>query len=237
MSAASFHRPDPIEVELRSRPGGPPRRMAHLSPRDAHAWHELAGRVAVILEPRLAAGVVANRARTAGRRWRVETLKESLRRLRAMVRPLKRAAGEGTLLLSTDVRDFYPSVGPDTLARALLAAGVSREDAASAASMLEGWADHGYRGLPIGPPGSAVLANAVLVPADGEVRAAFVRWVDDYLVAVRSEREAAEFLDLLDGALAGLGLERSVPKTRIREDGGWLSATAGGSMGSFLGPE
>jgi hypothetical protein len=210
--------------------------MAHLSPKDASVWHALAGRVAVVLEPRLAAGVVASRARTAGRGWRVESLRESLRRLRTRVRALKREAGGDALLLSTDVRNFFPSIGPDALARALLAAGVSRHDASLAATMLEEWADHGYRGLPIGPPGSAVLANAVLVPADGEAGTAFVRWVDDYLVAVRSERVAGEFLDRLDEALAVLGLERSRPKTRVREDGGWLSAAAGGSMASFLGP-
>lgn len=209
--------------------------MARLSRRDTRAWHDLAGRVASVIEPRLDPAVVANRGRTTGRRWRIESLEESLRRLQKMVRALKQLAG-GAVLLSTDVRDFFPSVGPDAVARALLAAGVSLEDAASAALMLEGWADHGYRGLPIGPPGSAVLANAVLMSVDTDVRAAFVRWVDDYLVAARTEQEAAEVLDRLDEALAGAGLVRSVPKTRIREDGGWLQAAAAGSFGSFHRP-
>jgi hypothetical protein len=153
-----------------------------------------------------------------------------------MVRTLRPEVTGSAVLLSTDVRDFFPSVGPDTVGRTLLAAGVSPADAASAAAMLEGWADHGYRGLPIGPPGSAVLANAVLMSVDAEVRTGFVRWLDDYFVAARSEREAAEVLDRLDGALADLGLERSVPKTRIREDGGWRQAPTGGSFGSFQRP-
>jgi reverse transcriptase-like protein len=210
--------------------------MARLSRRDARAWHDLAGRVAAVIESRLAPEVVANRARTTGRRWRIESLKESFRRLRGMARPLKHAATGGAVFVTTDVRDFFPSVGPDALARALLAAGVSLEDAASAAAMLEGWADHGYRGLPVGPPGSAVLANAVLMPVDAGVRRAFVRWVDDYLLAAPTEREAVGVLDRLDGALAGLGLGRSAQKTRIREDGGWLQAAAVWSFGSVHRP-
>lgn len=132
-------------------------------------------------------------------------------------------------MLTTDVQDFFPSVTPDTLARALLEAGGSAEDAAHAAAMLEGWASRGYRGLPIGPSASAVLANAVLRPVDDAVGGPFVRWVDDYLAVVKDERHAAEVLDRMDEDLAGLELSRSDRKTRIGPAARWLGSALGGS--------
>jgi Reverse transcriptase (RNA-dependent DNA polymerase) len=229
MSGARHHLPDDIEVEARPRPGGPPRLIARLSARDARAWHAIAGSVVPGLENRLGPEVVANRALGAGRRWRLEGLGASLGRLRRMIRPLTGAAARGALLVSTDVRDFFPSVSPEAVARALLNAGATPEDAAKAATMLEGWGSLGYRGLPIGPRASAVLANAVLRPVDRAVDAPFVRWVDDYLAVVDDERHAAEVLDRMDEALARLGLSRSDRKTRVGPDVSWLGSALGGS--------
>lgn len=228
MSRPTLHRPDPIDVELRPRPGRPPRRMARLSERDAGAWHALGGRVAALLEPRLGPDVVANRAVVSGGQWRLESLDGSLRRLRARLGTSRRPTGAGAGYLATDVEDFFPSVGSETVARALLAAGASPDDARRVAAMLEGWAALGYEGLPIGPPASAVVANAVLRSVDEAVGASFVRWVDDYLVPLAGERQAGEVLERVDEALDRLGLRRSVPKTRVRPRAGWL--------GSALGP-
>jgi hypothetical protein len=69
------------------------------------------------------------------------------------------------------------------------------------------------------------MANAVLAPVDAALDGfRFLRWVDDYLVAASSEREAEEALERMDHALAGLGLLRSEPKTRIGADAEtWLA--------------
>lgn len=89
--------------------------------------------------------------------------------------------------------------------------------------MLEGWGSEGYPGLPIGPPGSAVLANALLDPVDRAVAPSpFLRWVDDYVIGLDDPSEAAAVLDRLDEALDGVGLRRSERKTCI-------SASATGS--------
>jgi hypothetical protein len=58
----------------------------------------------------------------------------------------------------------------------------------------------------------------------------FLRWVDDYLVAAPSERAAAEILERLDEALAGLGLRRAMAKTRILQGGRSITWPGGASM-------
>jgi hypothetical protein len=198
--------------------------MARLSERDANAWRALGGRVATVLEPRLGPEVVANRALISGGRWGLEALAASFRRLEGRLGASRRPAGAGASFLSTDVEDFFPSVGPRTVARALLAAGVSAEDAKRAVTMLEGWAALGYRGLPIGPPASAVVANAVLRSVDQAVGAPFARWVDDYVVRLDTEHRATEVLERMDEALDRLGLKRSLPKTRVGLQPGWAGS-------------
>lgn len=97
MWGARFHLPDDIEVEVRPRRDGPPRRMARLSARDARTWHALAGRTAPTLERRLRPEVVANRAARTGNGWRPESLGASLRRLRGMMEPVTGAAARGAV--------------------------------------------------------------------------------------------------------------------------------------------
>jgi hypothetical protein len=232
VSRPTFHRPDSIDVEVRPRPGRPPRRMARLSERDAGAWHALGGRVAAVLEPRLGPEVVANRALVSGGRWRLETVHSSFRRLEARLGASRRCAGEGAGYLSTDVEDFFPSLEPETVARALLAVGASPEDATRVAEMLEGWAALGYRGLPIGPAASAVVANAALRSIDQAIGAPFVRWVDDYVVRLDTEGDATEVLERMDEALDRLRLRRSLSKTRLRPSPGWLGSALGPSVRS-----
>jgi hypothetical protein len=180
--------------------------------------------------------IVANRALLAGDRWRLETLGTSLRRLWRMMLPIRRPPAEGTVFLSTDVEDFFPSVTPDTAARAMLSVGASSEDAAQAATMIEEWASLGYRGLPIGPRASAVLANAVLRSVDHAVGVPFLRWVDDYRAVVRTEGQAADVLERMDEALARLALSRSARKTRLGVAPGWLGSAIGGSGRSQVTP-
>jgi hypothetical protein len=60
-----------------------------------------------------------------------------------------------------------------------------------------------------------VLANAVLAGVDRSLPFPFLRWVDDYLIAVPSELAAAEAIHRLDQALHRAGLRRSEPKTLL----------------------
>ena len=126
------------------------------------------------------------------------------------------------------MEDFFPSVTPDVAARALLAV-ESPDDARRLAAVLEGWTALGYGGLPIGPPASTVVANAVLRTVDQAVDSPFVRWVDDYIVRLETERHATEVLERVDEALERLGLKRSLHKTRVVPRPTWLGSAMGPS--------
>jgi hypothetical protein len=193
------------------KPRGGWRRFAILSRRDVHTWNALAGRVARRLEPRLDQRVAANRAVVGTNGWRLESAAGGLRRARVL-------APRSGLLLRTDVKEFYSSITPPVLIEVLSDLGVSRDDSRLVGDMVDAWSESGYSGLPIGPPGSAVLANAVLVQVDHALDPlAFVRWVDDYLIAVASEQAAADILHTMDEALSRVGLQRSAPKTELIE--------------------
>ncbi len=207
---AGPYRVDPIYSFWGPKPRGGVRRFALLSSRDAAAWEGLTGRVASALEPRLYRGVVANRALFTPNGWRLESTEVALRRARTL------APNQG-VALHTDVEEFYASVDPSIVARCLGEADVSAEDARRAGTMLEGWGEAGYPGLPVGPPGSAILANAVLRAVDEVVGSPFLRWVDDYVIPIPTEKAAAEVLERIDTRLTSLGLRRSAAKTDIRE--------------------
>jgi CRISPR-associated protein Cas1 len=219
-------RTDPIVPYTIPKPHGGIRRMAILSARDADMWSELAGRVAPSLEPRLGTEVTGNRCHLGSGRWRLATLSPSLRRARSAARRL-----ESPLLLRTDVEAFYASVTPSVLAASLVRAGTEPRDARLAADLIEGWGNEGYAGLPIGPPGSAVLANAVLMTADHALRPlTYVRWVDDYLIGCRSEAAAGAVLERIDEALASLGLVRSRRKTAVLDRPRYIRWPAAASL-------
>lgn len=206
--------------------------MARLSEPDTARWHALAGRVAGLVERSLSPRVVANRALGGGRGWSLEPVGPALRRARR----LARAALGGSMLLRTDVAAFYPSVTPGVVFASLRRAGADRGDAGEAAGLLQGWRSDGYPGLPVGPPASAVLANAVLTPVDDALAPYwFLRWVDDYLIRVPSGR-TTEVVERLDVALDRVGLARSEPKTLVTE-GGVVWAGAALPSSACLSPD
>jgi hypothetical protein len=189
--------------------------MAILSERDARTWQDLADQVAIDLEPRLRASVMANRTLVSPAGVSRVPFPAELSRARCVA---SRLAARHPVVIRTDVRSFYPSVTPSTMFASLQDLSVDRRTAGDVARMLEGWGSEGYAGLPIGPPGSAVLANAVLAEVDEKLGAwPTLRWVDDYLVGVADEALVSRVLETLDQALEEHSLERSVAKTSIDE--------------------
>jgi hypothetical protein len=200
--------------------------MASLSARDGARWHHVADVVAGIVEPKLSASVLANRAAAPSSWWRPRPLGPSLAAARRRAYRLP-----GPVILRTDVAAFYPSIRPTALFEALRGLDVPADVAGSAADLVDGWGSEGYDGLPIGPPGSAVMANAVLASVDVALDPhPFLRWVDDYLISVPSIGAADEALERLEDALARAGLRLSPPKTALLEAGPpmrWLRASGG----------
>jgi Reverse transcriptase (RNA-dependent DNA polymerase) len=187
--------------------------MAILSARDGRAWSAVARRAAPAVEAAMDARVLANRVVGRAPRIRLEALGTALDRARTASRDLAHGA---EAVLRTDVAAFYPSVDPATLTRCLRRVGVEAAVADRAADLMEGWSGLGYPGLPIGPPGSAVLANAVLAAVDDRLTdVRWLRWVDDYLIALSDEAVAPAVIDRLDEGLDAVGLRRSEAKTVV----------------------
>ena len=70
--------------------------------------------------------------------------------------------------------------------------------------------------MPVGPPASTVLANAVLSGVDRALRRKpHLRWVDDILVFCADAHEAVSTLALLREELAQVGLRVSQEKTSV----------------------
>jgi Reverse transcriptase (RNA-dependent DNA polymerase) len=208
-------RTDPISSYPILKRAGGVRVMAVLSDRDARRWHDLAGRVGPVLEGRLPHSVLADRLTAVPGGWRFRPVRPAFDEAREACIRLARGGG---VLVQADVASFYPSVTPSVLASAVIDAGGDPADAGLAAALLEGWGSEGYLGLPIGPRGSAILANAVLRPVDDSMDGRpFLRWVDDYLIVCSDERDAARALDRIDETLDRMALRRAVTKTRMEE--------------------
>ena len=220
-------RTEPVGCKPIAKRGGGVRHLAVLSPRDAAAWDRIGGALAGAVERILRPEIRANRARARSPSgWRLERHEPALDAARRAAARLMRHAG---VVVRTDVRSFYASVTPETLWRSLARTGAPGA-ARRAAGMLEDWGSGGHSGLPIGPRTSALLANAVLADADLALGTLpFLRWVDDYLIAVPDERAAILALSRLDDALGRLELSRAPEKTLVEEGGRlrtWLGVSA-----------
>jgi RNA-directed DNA polymerase len=175
--------------------------------RESHAnrlagWHPRHG---LLLEP----------WRAARRRWHDD------------VRHLGR---RGPYAALTDVRACYASIAPGVIARQLAMLGAHPARVEEIASWLRAFRDAGIDGLPAGPAGSVLLADAVLAAGDDALRATgagFVRWVDDVAIFAHDRRTRAAALGALRGAWASLGLDMHEQKTLLLDDPREVTASAG----------
>jgi hypothetical protein len=191
-------------VDVR-RADGRIRRLTVLDPAAERRYRDAVATVAGLVERSLGPGVFAERLADV-RTLRARDHRGQRGRFRREVRRL----GAGTAL---DVAACYASIGPGAVERALLLAGAHPAQVGRIVRVLEGFARAGLAGLPVGPPASAVLANAVLVQVDRSLDATGVRWarwVDDVVVAAGPERAVETFA----AALAPWGLSPNAAKTR-----------------------
>lgn len=200
---------EPPRVIASRKPGGGVRWLTHLGARDGLDYARAVARVARAVERALGPEVLANRALRDGLSlvpWRAERA-----RFRSIV---GRWVTSGRSVLATDVAECYRSIDPGVVERALRRL---RCDPGEIVELLDRFARAGVPGLPIGPDASAILANAVLEPADRAVRRTdtrFVRWVDDYVLEGSASARA---LDALGEELGRIGLSLHAAKTRRLE--------------------
>lgn len=214
------------------------RALAQLDPRDERAYAGAVARVAPRIEERLSPRVVANRVRTHTSSGLVlEPLWVSRRRFCVAIAGWE-ARPPGALLLA-DVRSCYASVAPRVVFDRLVLSGCHPAEAGAVTQLLERFGADGVPGLPVGPPASAVLANAVLAAADQALAssgAEHVRWVDDFVTAAPNVDAARRLLSVLREALGALGLSLAGEKTRVVEEPSVIrEALRGTGLSGLLG--
>lgn len=220
------------------KPGGV-RWLSVLDAPTTNAYAGVVARVAPLVEAALGNEVVANRVAFAGpgppflrlQPWRPA-------RARFLMTARRMSAAAGTLLVA-DVCRCYPSIGPELVGETLLRLGCEGGDVRDVVAALKSLAMAGVPGLPIGPDPSAVLANAVLAPADHALRvmgARHLRWVDDFWVFAPDLGAGEAALRQLRASLGRAGLFLAVEKTRLIDRPEDIAAAAADGRVSLTAP-
>jgi hypothetical protein len=225
-----------VHLEPVAKAGGGTRLIATLGSPDARAYDRAVSVVVARVEASLSGSVLAERVRGRGTvAWtELEPWRPARRRFHRAVATL--GADPHTALLLTDVLDCYGSISPSIVERSLGAAGCDRLDVRRIVGMLDRFHGAGIRGLPVGPRGSAVLANGVLSGVDRAIHARGIRhlrWVDDVVLAA-PERILPEAIDVVASVLDELGLRPNEAKTRMMPNGGNLRLRPSRSPGTPL---
>ena len=225
----------PIAWQVVPKPSGGMRRLVVLDPEDELAFARSVIGIAPSLGSALGRESYANRLvgwdphrglllepwRHARRRWHGD---------------LRRLGSRGRFVAVTDVRACYASIAPSVIAGQLRMLGAPPARVDEIASWLCAFRDAGIDGLPAGPAGSALLADAVLAAGDHALRstgANFVRWVDDVTIFAPDRRARATALGALAVAWASLGLDMHEQKTLLLDDPRELTAS-GEAMSNAL---
>jgi hypothetical protein len=190
-----------VHLERWTSPSGKRRWLTGLDPREARSYADAVS----VAFPRLQVGPRSFAVPTGpGRPWRSRL---------AWRRTVETELASARLVIVSDVADCYPSIGETAIRRAVRRAG---GDPAPLLAQLRYLGAGGVHGVPVGPPPSATVAEAVLSIADARARAAGVapiRWVDDVVFA--GDRDAVRRAERAwRSALAELGLRENGAKRR-----------------------
>src|SRR5262249_46454105 len=155
---------------------------------DEIRYRVLVGRVADAIDDALDDDVVANRLIRSSPGWRLRGAKYAHGDRRSSIRDRiarTQYAGAGAF----HVRNFYASGVLEILGAELLNCGCGARGVNDLVTWMKEWRDvWSVPGLPVGPEGSTVLANAMLTGLDAVLRELvedFVRYVDDVTVFLK----------------------------------------------------
>jgi reverse transcriptase-like protein len=132
----------------------------------------------------------------------------------------RRRRGVSDFLVNCDIADFFGSVSPESVDRALADAGVAQSTNDHIVSLLRLWSKGGAKGLPVGPNASKILAEAVLCRTDRLLQAQgveFVRYVDDFKLIAPDRATAESHAQILAAVLDENGLKLNADKTEFVE--------------------
>lgn len=142
-------------------------------------------------------------------------------------RPFRDAAAERIALNPdgfigvTDIADFFPRIYQHRLVNALEAASTpaKKPHIRALEKILSRLAEGNSYGIPVGPPASRVLAEAVLIDVDSQLISNgidFIRFVDDYLIFAPTPQGAEYAIRLLGETLfLNHGLTLQTAKTKV----------------------
>lgn len=121
----------------------------------------------------------------------------------------------------TDIADFFPRIYHHRLINALEAAtpNTARDYIRVLEKMLSRFSEGTSYGIPIGPPASRLLAEAVLIDVDSTLksyRIDFIRFVDDYVIFSEKPKDAEYGIRVLGETLfQNHGLTLQTAKTKV----------------------
>ncbi|HZB01991.1 MAG TPA: hypothetical protein VE800_07780 [Actinomycetota bacterium] len=191
--------------------GGGVRWLTRLDPADEAAYQAAVTPLVGRIERSLGRQVLSTRATIDRRGWALAPWRPARTVWRSTIAAAIAAAPRGSTFLVTDVRDCYGSIVPRTIGSLV------GPTASAVVALLERLHDAGVCGLPIGPPASAVLANALLARLDAALRSPgvrHVRWVDD-VVAWGPRADVLRAMRSLQMAARSIGLELNEAKTFV----------------------
>jgi hypothetical protein len=132
-------------------------------------------------------------------------------------------------VLVADVADFYPRVAHHRLENELIRLGVHSEETKRIKVLLSQFSQTRSYGLPVGGPGSRVLAELAINPVDLFLHRKgipFCRYVDDFHIFAESKQQAFNHLAFLAQVLFNEGLSLQRTKTRILTSAELLDTSA-----------
>jgi hypothetical protein len=202
--------------------------MARLGARDARRYEAAVGAIVPAVERALTPGVFANRARPVPGGVALAPWREARRRYeRAMAAG---TTGPWRAAFVGDVARCYPSIGAGTVRDALRHLGVAEPELRGVTDLLAEFQDRGVPGLPVGPAGSAVVANAVLASVDRALARAVggpaLWWVDDVVVFTPDLALARRARSAFDRSLERIDLLAHPSKCGVVAEPGALHAVA-----------
>lgn len=121
-------------------------------------------------------------------------------------------------VVSCDISNFYDRLNLHRLENSLLSFGCDKNKVKSINELLLFWSNRDSYGLPVGPNGSRILAEASLVGIDRylrEMEVDFIRFVDDYRLFAPDTTTAHYWLTILIERLWTEGLSINKSKTKI----------------------
>lgn len=225
--------PKPGSLELR--------KLTWMDPFDEVWMRILVGRMVASIDASLdiAAEVFSYRLESSIPAWRLMDHRTAHRLRRARGAELlaqDHCKGVGTL----DVRHYYPSVTPDSLAGMLATTSAAPGATALLCQFLARLQPLGMpQGLPIGPEASGVLGNVMLIDVDRElspIAGAHIRYTDDSWVFLEDACLWEEVVQTFEAAAArvGLGLNRAKVAFHAKEDGAADDALSSGRVDSMI---